>query len=84
MTAHDGGTGLRLLGLPAGRITLRDARTATTREVGLLPFSIGATPVTIGDWHRVLGTAVVPGHRRRAWGRSVAAGQCDVRRHVAT
>ncbi|WP_417220893.1 hypothetical protein [Arthrobacter sp.] len=35
MTAHDGGTGLRLPGLPAGSITLRDARTATTREVEL-------------------------------------------------
>lgn len=27
----------------------------------LLPFRIGATQVTAGDWHRVLGTAVVPG-----------------------
>lgn len=61
MTAHDGGTGLRLLAVPAGRITLRDARTTTTRGIELLPFSIGATPATLGDWHRILGTAVVPG-----------------------
>lgn len=61
MTAHDGGTGLRLLGVPAARITLRDARTTTTRGIELLPFSIGATPVTLGDWHRILGTAVVHG-----------------------
>lgn len=52
MTAHDGGTGLRLRGVPAGHITRRNARTATTREVDLLPFSLGATPVTLGDWKR--------------------------------
>lgn len=70
ISGHDGGSPPALLALPAGRVVLRDARTATTRTVELAPFSIGATPVTVADWHRVQaaapaqgpGTAVVPGN----------------------
>ncbi|WP_372700067.1 formylglycine-generating enzyme family protein [Arthrobacter sp. JSM 101049] len=73
-TRHDGGAPPVLVDLPSGGITLRDARTGTSRTVELAAFSIGATTVTAAHWHRVLagtttagittagaGTAVVPG-----------------------
>ncbi|GAA1974431.1 SUMF1/EgtB/PvdO family nonheme iron enzyme [Isoptericola halotolerans] len=42
-----------MLSVPAGTIDLRDARTGSVREVGLQPFSIGATPVTRRQWELV-------------------------------
>ncbi|UZN01732.1 formylglycine-generating enzyme family protein [Cellulomonas sp. S1-8] len=45
--------GPRLETIPAGRITLRDARTATTREVVLRTFSLATTPVTWAQYAHV-------------------------------
>lgn len=45
--------------LPAGWITLRDARTDTTRDVELLSFSIARTPVTRVQFAAVRGERVV-------------------------
>lgn len=50
MTEHDDANPVALLKVPAGRITLRDARTNSTRVVDLEPFAIGATTVTRAQW----------------------------------
>ncbi|GAA1499187.1 formylglycine-generating enzyme family protein [Paeniglutamicibacter kerguelensis] len=36
--------------IPAGTVQLRDARSSSTRAVALVPFEIGTTPVTAGQW----------------------------------
>ncbi|MGP5226983.1 formylglycine-generating enzyme family protein [Arthrobacter rhombi] len=53
LTEDDDGNPLALREVPAGRITLRDARTNGRREVDLRPFAIGATTVTRAQWQTV-------------------------------
>src|SRR5687768_5788819 len=43
-----------LVAIPAGAIELRDARSGSSREVELLAFAIGRTPVTQGEYDAVL------------------------------
>jgi len=47
--------------IPAGSITLRDARTQTERAVQLRRFSLARTPVTWAQYAAVLGRRVPPG-----------------------
>ncbi|MFV2143118.1 MULTISPECIES: formylglycine-generating enzyme family protein [Isoptericola] len=49
--------------VPAGTITLRDARTGTTRDVELTEFALARTPVTWAQYAQVRGTMVPEGAR---------------------
>lgn len=44
-----------LAAIPGGVLTIRDARTQTSRDVALLPFSISLVPVTWQAWSEVTG-----------------------------
>ena len=46
-------SGRDLIRIPAGRVTLRDARRGSTREVALGAFELGRVPVLLGDWRGV-------------------------------
>ena len=59
MTVDDPAARPELVRVPGGTIRLRDARTGTARDVDLLPFSIGRTPVTVDRWHAVDGAEPV-------------------------
>lgn len=52
---------LQLATIPAGTVELHDARSGSSREVALLPFEIGRTPVTWADWAAVFDAADRPG-----------------------
>jgi formylglycine-generating enzyme len=53
----------RSVRVPAGSITLRDARTGTARDVELAEFSLARTPVTRAQFAHVRGTTVPEGAR---------------------
>lgn len=60
---------LRMLAIPAGSITLRDARRASWRTAALEPFTIAATPVTRAQLAAVAGTTITaPGDALAAHG----------------
>lgn len=44
-----------MIPVPGGSLTMRDARTTTSRSVALEAFGIGATPVTDGEYRSVMG-----------------------------
>ena len=51
----------RLTSIPAGTITIRDARSNSSRDVTLHAFEIGRTQVTWQDWSAAPGTSPDPG-----------------------
>jgi formylglycine-generating enzyme required for sulfatase activity len=53
--------GSDLVAIPAGVIVVRDARTASSREVVLRPFEIGRTTVTVAQFQALSRFAVLPG-----------------------
>lgn len=50
---HELNTELGLLPIPGGTVSLRDARSGTTRDVELLPFTLARTQITRGMWELV-------------------------------
>lgn len=61
-----------MIPVPAGSITLRDARTKTERTAELREFRIASTPVTWGLYSRVLGVPVAHGEDENAPSHSVS------------
>ncbi|PYI69111.1 sulfatase [Arthrobacter livingstonensis] len=72
--------GLRLAAIPGGIVELRDARTGTVNEVELVPFELGRTQLTWGEWGAVDGVPAGAG----LTGPAAAGSTPDVPAHPVT
>lgn len=48
------------LPIPGGTLTMRDARSGTSRRVDLEPFAMGRTPITEAQWHLLMDDGGTP------------------------